>query len=210
MNEFIDKLDYLQNLYVKTRESIVFLENYDKEKKSYIGPHNELRNALDHIMKMIRGREDNSVCEKEFKGAESHLLRAGYDAYELICISQIEYIKKTLAIYSTIDISIGFPDYYNRIRRDIVKIENETAKLREIKRQEGFLGKDTFEYYFEAAERLLKHVTQIDEHIPIINECYMDRVEREEQTQKPSKRGYIVGILGVIIGVIGIIAAIIK
>jgi len=87
MSEFLRKLDYLYDLYIQSREAIALLENYDREKKSYIGPHNEFRNALDHIMRMIEKKDDEISCNEEFKGTESHLLRAGYDAYELICIN---------------------------------------------------------------------------------------------------------------------------
>jgi hypothetical protein len=205
-NSFIEKLDYLQDLYVRSREAIVLLENYDKEKKSYLGPHNEMRNALDHIMKMIKAKANSQICEKEFKGAESHLLRAGYDAYELNCISQIEYIKNTLQIYSTNDISIGFPDYYNVIRPDILDIECETAKIREVKRQESILGRDTYEYYFEAASKLINYVKQIDRHIPIINECYNERLKKENR----SKMAFIIGVTGLVVGIIGIVVAFLR
>ena len=209
-NDFIEKLDYLQNLYIRSREAIALLENYNKGKESFLGPHNELRNALDHIMKMIRSKNDAEICEKEYRGAESHLLRAGYDSFELICISQIQYIKEVLSQYSVSDISIGFPDYYKEIRKEILNIEKETAKLRENKRQENSQGKDTFEFYFEAAEKLIAFVKRIDEYIPIINECYNDRMGREKKTQKTSKHGVVWGIIGAIIGVIGLLYACFK
>ena len=209
-HHFIEKLDYLQDLYIKSREAIALLENYNKGKESFLGPHNELRNALDHIMKMIRSKNDIEVCEKEYRGAESHLLRAGYDSFELICINQIQYIKEILGQYAAPDISIGFPDYYKEIRKEILNIEKETAKLRETKRQEDSHGKDTFEFYFEAAEKLITYVKRIDEHIPIINECYNERINREKKIQKTSKHGMMWGIIGAIIGLIGFLYAYFK
>ena len=209
-NDFIEALDYLQDLYVKSREAIVLLENYNKGKESFIGPHNEMRNALDHIMKMIRGRNKSETFESELRGAESHLLRAGYDSYELICISQIQYISEVLGKYSSIDISVAFPTYYTEIRKEILNIEKQTAKLRETKRQENSHGKDTFEFYFETAEKLIEYVKKIDEYVPIIAECYNDRIAREEKTQKPSKLGIIIGIIGIIIGIAGLFFAFLK
>jgi hypothetical protein len=219
MSDLVEKLGYLQCRYIKSREAIALLENYDKDKKSYIGPHNELRNALDHIMRMVEAKDDETTYNKEFNGAESHLLRAGYDAYELICINQIDYIKRILNVYSTVDISIGFPDYYKDIRPNIINIEKETAKIREVKRQEtisrsdvqdSILGGDTYGYYFNAASKLINYVKQIDNHLPIINECYRERIAKEQKNQKASKIGYILGIIGVAIGIIGVIIAFVK
>ncbi|GHT45161.1 hypothetical protein AGMMS49965_21880 [Bacteroidia bacterium] len=205
MDKIIEKLDFLQDLYVNARRANILLENYDRDRSSYIGIHNELRNALDHIMRMIQAKGDAHDCEKEFRGAESHLLRASYDAYELVCISQINYIKQTLAIYSTNDINIGFPDYYKEIKPDILDIENETARIREVKRQKSVGERATYEYYFNAAEKLINYVKQIDKHISIIDECYTERLKKE----RLSKAGFIVGIVGVIIGIAGIIVALI-
>ena len=187
MKTLTDLLVSLQLQYIRSREAIVFLENADREKKAYLGPHNELRNALDHTMKMIQKKDDEDDYYEEYRGAMSHLLRAGYDAYELICIIHIDYIKNVLSKYSSEDISRGFPDYFARIRPDIVTIEKETAEIRG-KRLNGksfsCFGKEmsgaleenenTYEYYFRAAGKLENYVKEIDRHIPVINECYKE------------------------------------
>lgn len=189
-DNLVENLIYLKNLYIK---AIALLENYDREKKSYIGPHNELRNAFDHIMRMIEKKDVEVSFYEEFRGAESHLLRAGYDAYELICINHINYIKNVLGSYSPNDISIGFSDYYSIIRPNIVDIEKETAKIREVKRQEketqksvveSTLGNDTFTYYFEAANKLENYMKEIDRHIISIRDAYNDRIKKKKMTIK--------------------------
>ncbi|GAB6012403.1 hypothetical protein [Viscerimonas tarda] len=211
-NVLIENLVYLHDLYIRSREAIAFLENYDREKKSYLGPHNELRNAFDHVMRMIEKRDDSAGSHEEFRGAESHLLRAGYDAYELICIIHIDYIKNVLGEYSSDEINGGFPEYYKSIRPQIFDIEKATAKIREIKRQErdfdtkvkdSVLGSDTYEYYFEAASRLENFVREVDRHIPSIGEFHQELIKKQEKQQKDDlerqqkeKKWKLVNIIG--------------
>jgi hypothetical protein len=159
-------------------------------------------------MRMIKAKDDSTLYIKEHKGAESHLLRAGYDAYELICINQIEYIKNVLEQYTPNDISIGFPDYYTEIRISIVDIEKETARLRQSKAKENGALDDGFKYYFASAEKLIGYVKRIDTRLPIIAECYNARLKEENKLQKPSKLGVYIGIAGFIVGIIGILFAI--
>jgi hypothetical protein len=82
-----EKLKAIGRQYLLTKEIIIFLEKYNKGGYSYIGPHNEVRNAFDHVMKMVLSMDDIGMMEKQYNGAKSHLLRAGYDAYELVCSS---------------------------------------------------------------------------------------------------------------------------
>jgi hypothetical protein len=197
-NNFIDKLDYLQDLYIKSREAIALLENYNQEKDAFLGLYNEMRNALDHIMRMIGGRNKQDVIEKEFKDTESHLLRAGYDAYELICISLIQYIKVELKKYSPTDIKLGLPSYYSEIREDILKVEKQTASIREKKEH----GKEMFAFYFESAERLIKHIKEIDKSTPTIDEFYNDRIKKENKAKNLTIIVAIIGTLaGIVIGI---------
>ena len=104
-----------------------------------------------------------------------------------------------------------------KIKKEIFNIEQETAKLRETKGKENLQGKEIFEFYFEAAEKLIGYVKKIDEYIPIITEFYNERINqeneqknREKNAQKLSRQGLIWGIIGSIIGIIGLLYAYFK
>jgi len=82
--DFIDKLNKLTELADDAKLAIALAEAYNPSKRSLIGPHNELRNALFHVMEMVKAKEDATKYDGEFRAAKSHFKRAGCDAYELL------------------------------------------------------------------------------------------------------------------------------
>jgi hypothetical protein len=193
---FIEKLTCLEDLYSKANGAIILLENFNVSQDAYIGPHNEQRNALNHIMRMVRQKDDSPSYEKEFDAAKAHLWRAGYDAYELICIDQIDYITRILGDkYSTTDVRIGLPDYFERIRPSVESIKTEIATIRSQKKNGKINGVDVFEAYFELADKLINYVKEITVRIPIIDACYTERITNEREQKTKSRRNFILGVV---------------
>ena len=167
---FIKLLKELHDLYVESKRAIILLENYNREQKTFIAPLNEMRNALDHIMKMVLNKDDEKIVYEQYRGAKSHIRRAGYDAFELLCISHTNYIKETLKEFLPSDISNGFPQYYAEVKPKIHEIQGKTAEYRERKEKQrlekeeiiddAVVEKDdhVYEYYFEAYECLDSYV----------------------------------------------------
>ena len=178
-DELVLKLNQLQDLYENSKSAILIYEAHSGMTPA--GPHNEMRNALDHIMRMIN---NPFLLQKEYYGARSHILRAGYDAWELLCINRIDYIKETLKNFTPADISIGFPSYYNEVKPAIQDIEEKTVELRERKQKNRSSVDDReahsenevsdenkgLEYYLEEYKKLDKYVKKTNSSIAGITE----------------------------------------
>jgi hypothetical protein len=122
MPEFISKLNELAELSDNATLAIALAEAYNPEQLSFLGPHNEMRNALFHIMEMVKAKDNGDKCNNEFKAAKSHFRRAGCDAYELLCLSCIKYFFEQAQILI---------EYVNRINAyipAIIKIQEQRKK----------------------------------------------------------------------------------
>ena len=220
-DNFIKRLNELHDLYVESKRAIILLENYNREQKTFIAPLNEMRNALDHVMKMVLSKDDEKIVYEQYRGARSHIRRAGYDAFELLCISHTNYIKDILKDFSPSDISNGFPQYYATVKPKIHEIQGRTAEYRERKEKrkqekeeiidDAVAEKDehTYEYYFEAYECLDSYVKKLDYYIPPIVECKKKREEDAAKKDKKAARHFVYGIIvTVIVGVLGYLATV--
>jgi hypothetical protein len=200
---FVARLSEIAEQYILTKEIVIFLERYNKNGDSYIGPHNEVRNAFDHVMKMVICTSDADAVEKQYSSAKSHLLRAGYDAYELLCSSSIKYIYTALESFSPSDISKGFPDYYQKgMRADITKIQEALAhyrvqhpavnKIQDIDKHEAESvhkadevekGQRLYSYYQKSADQLRNYCSDVDAHLPAMSEFKNERLKKERNAK---------------------------
>ena len=171
MQDFINKLGELTELHDKAVKTIALAEAYNPKRKAYLGLYNELRNALFHVMEMIKTRGDEAKYDNEFRAAKSHFKRAGTDACELLCLNCIEYISDLLRQYDE-DILIAVPGYYTEIRPKAIEIKQNIA---EIKLNKDSAKEDTFENLFNQAEKLIGYVKCIDEYVPDIIEIQKKR-----------------------------------
>jgi hypothetical protein len=211
---FLAKLDALKELFEDATKGVILCEN--SINKTLEGPNNEMRSALYHIMDMVGSRHNQNTCEHEFDGAKSHILRAGYDAYEIICMHYIEDIKTMLGDFAPSDISAGFAEYYNTIKPEIQKIEEYTARIRETKAKErqkvdeskaygeAEISKEQtgYKYYLEATNKLKRFVEATEKHICSINDVYRGRTESDRKNDKRNRKSILIGLLGTILGAI--------
>jgi hypothetical protein len=89
-HEFYSSFADLFELYEEVKK-IILLAEYEISQQYLVASANELRSALDHIMRTIG---DRSTLFKNFDKAKGHIYRAGYDAYEILAIAKINEIKK--------------------------------------------------------------------------------------------------------------------
>jgi|GEM_PF-2032082 len=221
-HKFDSLLDEIDILYVESKKAIILLENYNPENKTFIAPLNEMRNALDHIMKMISSRnKSQDEFYEQYRGARSHIRRAGYDAYELLCISISDYIFTILKDFSSEDIVKGFPNYYSDIKPKIHEIKRKTAELRARKEKrkqqetevfdEKVVNEDenTYRYYFEAFEELNHYCKIIENHIPCMLECKEQRLKQEQKNTEFNKKSHRYTILNIIVAVLLFLAGLV-
>ena len=188
-SEFNSKLNELVELSDDSNLAIALAEAYNPRKLSFLGPHNEMRNALFHVMEMIKAKDnEGEKCDSEFKAAKSHFRRAGCDAYELLSLSCIKYIGDLLSEFDSDDINICFPDYYN-IRQTANEISEKVAKIKLDKDLKKRKSEELFEYFFDQASILVDCVKKINEHIPAIIV-----IQKQKKKKKLKEQFFQVGI----------------
>ena len=193
---FETNLDELAKLAEETNIAIALAEAYNPKQLSFLGVHNELRNALFHVMGMFKVRNEEVKYNDEFGAAKSHFRRAGCDAYELLCMSCIEHITDLLFKYDHEDINIAIPGYYTEIRKTALDAKNKVAEMKQNKDLKKKSVEALFEYYFNQAELLVKYVKRINEYIPAIIE-----IQKQRGKDKRKERLISVGIAIVIAAV---------
>ena len=196
---FYKKLSDLKELYEKVKYAIILSENFDPEQKFSVAPCNQLRSALDHIFKAIDS--DEETMEYEIKEAKEHLVRAGYDVYEILA-SNMSYanILKKMDKYPPNIVSIIFPEYYKKIKFAISNIQIDIAKLRKNKMKSIDMS---FEKYMKNIEEIIGFDKQINEKIPALELALEDHKKHDKRQKLKYWAGTI--LLAIIMAVISLI-----
>jgi hypothetical protein len=120
----------LVKFYFEVKELITAAERDDIEQRLSISAITELRAAFDHIMRAhsveynviphdekveITGLDSDEYCRKNYNKAYAHLYRGGYDAYDCISISMIDYIDRILNGVSRTALYTVIPNASNNI-----------------------------------------------------------------------------------------------
>ena len=194
---FYDELVNLHDLYTKVRKTIIYVENFDPERKMYIAPMNELRSALDHIFRGIDKAETGGASQYELKEAKEHLTRAGYDAFELLIGNLGQQIISQLSSYSSDTISVVFPDYFREYKPKMLKIKEEIAELRAEKKN---CVEDAFNSYFDQIEELISIEKNVSTMIPSLDE--LENKRKKERRSDLIKSVFWGAIASFITGII--------
>lgn len=183
-----DRLKELYTLYDKVRQSIILAENFDKERKMYVAPINQLRSALDHIFKAVNSADNETQSEYELKEAKEHLDRAGYDALELLAANLGNAIVEKVAQYDTKALTAVFPTYFTEIKPKITDIKNCVATLRTDKKIDS---EKSFSAYFDQITELIDIDKKVDTMIPSLEEF-------KQKERKSERKAWIWGLLSTI------------
>lgn len=184
-----DSLEKLYELYAKVRQAIILAENFDKERKMYIAPINQLRSALDHIFKAVNCAKNPELSTYELKEAKEHLDRAGYDALELLAANLGTTIIEKVSQYDNTALTVVFTDYFTAIKPKITDIRNIVANLRSEKKIDS---EKSFSEYFDQITELIDLDKRVDVMIPSL----------EEFQQKGSKSKLKIWIAGIVSAII--------
>lgn len=206
---YYNSLKELYDLYDKVRTAVILVENFDKERKMYIAPINQLRSALDHIFKAVNSASEIDHSQYELKEAKEHLERAGYDALELLAGNLGANIIEKVSQYDNNALTSVFPDYFRTLRPKITDIKNAVANLRSKKKTDS---EKPFSDYFNQITELIDIDKEVDKMIPSLEE--FKRKEEEEENneesakKKEKRKNWIIGIVSTIVS--GVIVAILT
>lgn len=186
-NRHYDNMKVLFNFYLKIKKVMLLSEEIIEDFP--IAPVNELRNALDHIMRSYTDGLEEEEIDYQFTEAKEHIFRAGYDAFEIIIGYRITQIHENIKSYSISAISEGFPDYHKKIAKEITEIQVLMSTIRAEKgKSDGFELFNQFDIAFERMETIYNEVNL---SIPQINAI-----------SKKEWRNKIIRIIGAILLVI--------
>jgi hypothetical protein len=184
-------------LYFRVKKLIIEAENVDPEKRIPLNSVNEMRNALDHLMRVWgkkQGLIENVDVDLNLQQAMEHIYRAGYDACDLIAISLFEAIDGLLRDYSSRAILQVIPDFYQRIYPKLEKLRREIEEAKVIK---GTLEESFSPQYFQRYESIVKEVKELKAEL----EEKVTAIERvESELENSNKFQWKVSIVSALLG----------
>jgi len=170
-----ERLKELANLYVQAKMLIIYVEEADPDARSNIQIIKELRDAFDHVMRVIVAHtepskaRDSDYGEKNLHKAIGHLYRATFDALDGTTLSLREKIVDLLSPYSTSVILEVIPEYWD----SRVKLEELTSKVAEnrAKKDVGDNVGEVLDTYMEDVENLKAFYNRALNSMSAIEEC---------------------------------------
>lgn len=184
----MEKLKEVTILYLKVRELMFYADEVHPEKKTFIPPINEIRNAFDHLMRVFAVKFELKTTDKEdyitdnLDMALSHVYRAAFDLLDFISIYLRKKILDEINEISPEALTIVFPEYYQKIRPDIEKASTEMSDFRSRKYISCPKIDDVIKYA-EIIERLKSHLNKILEIKPSLI-AYEERKKKEVKKSK--------------------------
>ena len=132
-----DDLVTIAKYYEVTKRLLILGEQLDLESRTLPQVINELRNCLDHLMRVVQFKagirssvQDNSLAdytEMNINKAYGHVYRAAYDALDWIAMIIKERVVYELRPFSVEAINTVWPEYYSQLRprfEEIINREN--------------------------------------------------------------------------------------
>jgi hypothetical protein len=194
----LPKLKELVPLYEKVKQAI-FLAEYEDGLELPLTSINELRNCLDHIMRILsEGHNVNS--DYEYVEAKAHLYRACNDSYEIIVMKKLTILDSFKNKFDMEAINQIFPEYFTKVLPFASKAQKQLAQIR-AKKPVVHEEENTFSVYENVVAQLMEHVDKFHELAPGI-------IEYQKGMSKKTRRGkrsdFIISVVigGVIVGII--------
>ena len=172
----LDKLHDLCELYIVVKEIIIYFEEVNPEQKSDIQPINELRNAFDHVMRVVavwlkikEKKESGKYIITHLDKAFGHVYRAGYDTVDFLSLTLKSQIYNELKGYTSNTIRTVIPNYYSEIRPSIYELNAKIAKFRSEKDVFNNNGEHLIDYVSEV-KRIVDFYKEILTKKPALDE----------------------------------------
>jgi hypothetical protein len=179
----------LYDEYILVKKVTILLENLDPKHKIHIAPLNQLRSGFDHAFK------SSLVDEKQFQHEiiemQSHVRRAGYDAFELLSSILAQSVIGKIKWISNKALETVFPEYYTNISAQLTNLQ---VKLAEIRTDKNHFN-NPFNQYLTEIVSLIEIYKKVTSMIPALKEY-----DRKQLLSKIITYGLTL-ISGIIIGI---------
>ncbi|RJS84567.1 hypothetical protein CW713_02390 [Methanophagales archaeon] len=186
--EIEERLKEITKLYLKVRELMLYADELHPEKKTFIPPINEIRNAFDHLMRVFAVKFELKTAAKEdyitnnLEGALRHVYRAAFDLLDYVSINLRNKILDEINEISTEALNVVFPEYYQKIRPDIEKASTEISDFR-YRKDMGDPKIDDVKKYAEIIDRIKSYLDKTLEIRPSLI-AYEERKKKEVRKSK--------------------------
>lgn len=201
--KLLNKIAYL---YKKTKPLILYSEEIDPNYEANAQIWKELRDALDHLMRVfIRKFEAPSLSEEDRRYINSnlykvvgHIYRAGCDALEGTCLSLRDEIKK---IYDNFDLE-ALNDVIPSFWRKKVRIQELSEKIADLRGQKDVSDSNMekiFDSFVEIAEELREMYDQFKSKVFELEE-YQKKLD--EKNKKDHQRNLVIAVISALVGAI--------
>lgn len=190
----IQQLRKLAELYIQAKGLILYSEEIDPESRSNLQVIKELRDANDHLMRVVAARladnppsgsKEANYCPRNLDKAIGHVYRAAFDALDGTILSLREKVAKILETYPQEVIKDVIPEYW-KIRVSLDELTSRIATNRATKD----VGADicaTLEQYVSDTELIKKFYSRLLNAGPSLDECKI----RHEQEGKKEHRQHL-------------------
>lgn len=191
--EEVEQLYKITELYQKVKELILFSEEFDPERRVFIQPINELRNAMDHLMRVfaykfgIKSSDMPDYAMKNIDKTLGHVYRAGYDVLDWLSINIRDQITEELDGISHEAICKIFPEYYREIKPYIVGLSEEISKLRS---EKDIAGKEVCLNSFNNFEQYVEHIKKLKGNYDRILKIKPSLIEYDEKRKRSQMTDY--------------------
>lgn len=127
---FTDKealwLEKITKYYTVTKEIIIFAEQVDPQNRTLPQTINELRNCLDHLMRVVSvkfglravasGDGDDDYIQTNLDKAYGHVYRAAYDTLDWLSLTLKDRIIAEMQEFSLETVHDVMPEYFTEIK----------------------------------------------------------------------------------------------
>ncbi|MGB2728173.1 MAG: hypothetical protein WBD09_06820 [Halobacteriota archaeon] len=204
----IKKLEEITTLYATVKKWMLYAEEIHPEKKTFIQPINEIKNAFDHLMRIFASKlelksADDSYITINLDKAFAHIYRAAYDLLDYISIYLRKKISDEINGISPEALTTIFPEYYKEIKPYVESKSSEISNLRANK-DIGDPNTDDLQKYVEIIETIKSLLDKILEIKPSLIDY---EVKKKKEVRKSKFLEILIYIaIAIVSGVIGAIS----
>lgn len=191
-------------LYHKVKELIIYAEERDPNKKTFLQPTLELKYAFDHLMRVYAYKFGFKSADAEYVDINlhkifGHVYRAGYDSLDYLSIQFRKELLNEAGDFSPETLVKIFPKYYREIKPDFEIADHEISKIR-ARKDIGDPNADGLIEYVEIVKRLENHLREFDK-------IKVSLIEYENKQKKREKDSHVrESILLIVAAIMGAIA----
>lgn len=196
----LEQLKNLGNLYTQAKALILYSEEIDPSARSNIQVIKELRDANDHLMRVLtarlcdvppNGADELEYCKKNLDKAVGHIYRAAFDALDGTVLSLREKIIEVLNNYPLPVIKEVIPDYWE-LRTKLETLTGNVACHRAGKDVAGNVT-ETLNLYVGDTEQIKEFFNRIVQAGPALDAYAKKHKEEEKREQKNHLKIHIFG-----------------